>query len=560
MSIGDLVQEIKNPSVAQLMAAYPTMDALRNAVKMGKVARTTEVGAVADIYNRVILDAMTKQAQTNNTVMDEMLASGSAPAGLPAVPVREDMFKETMTGASGGLVAMAGGGDVQRFQGQGESFVKGPTFSDYLKKRQDLEKILVDQYGYSPNEVVLMSDKTKEMILSGKSMTKLPARLGGDELDAEAQAGYGQSSSLDPEVQAAINYTPPQTKVRAPTFSVPAAPADRKMSDFEEQAREAFAGIKKPESLTYEGVMEERNKRLAALGIDPKFFTTEAGKIEQEIEGLGKSRSEAANMRLLEAGLNILGGTSPYAFENIGKGASAALKGFSEDVKDLNKQKRELKNAQRQLRMAQNELDTKGSDAAAAKVEARKDQILNLENQIEQNVVNLTGTLKTAAENKDWKKYSTDVQVGLAQAQMNFKAYLAELEINKPTEIRKSIDVYVDRVSKENKFTPEQTESLRTALLGQELGIRLKGKGGEKGALTEKQQFDINNKAIEYADAKLQENPNFEKLMKAANKGDQKAVAEINRLRQTHIDQFKRERMPSGRASGSGGAEFVGFE
>ena len=412
-----------------------------------------------------------------------------------------------------------------------------------------------------------MSDKTKEMILSGKkaigsgAAVMLPARLGGDELDAEAQAGYGQPSSLDPEVQAAINYTPPQTKVRAPTFSAPAAPVDRKMSDFEGQAREAFAGIKKPELLTYEGVMEERNKRLAELGIDPKFFTTEAGKIEQEIEGLGKSRSEAANMRLLEAGLNILGGTSPYAFENIGKGASAALKGFSEDVKDLNKQKRELKNAQRQLRMAQNELDTKGSDAAAAKVEARKDQILNLENQIEQNVVNLTGTLKTAAENKDWKKYSTDVQVGLAQAQMNFKAYLAELEINKPTEIRKSIDEYVDRVSKQNKFTPEQTESLRTSLLEKELGIRLAGKGGgNRGALTEKQQFEINDEAIKYADAKLQENPNFEKLMKAANKGDQKAVAEINRLRQTFIDRFKNERMPSGRASGSGGAEFVGFE
>jgi hypothetical protein len=37
-------------------------------------------------------------------------------------------------------------------------------------------------------------------------------------------------------------------------------------------------------------------------------------------------------MRLLEAGLGIMGGESPYALTNIGKGAQAALKGYGEDV------------------------------------------------------------------------------------------------------------------------------------------------------------------------------------------------------------------------------------
>lgn len=42
--------------------------------------------------------------------------------------------------------------------------------------------------------------------------------------------------------------------------------------------------------------------------------------------------------RALEAGLGIMGGESPYALTNIGKGSQAALKGFAEDVKERRKQ------------------------------------------------------------------------------------------------------------------------------------------------------------------------------------------------------------------------------
>ena len=52
-----------------------------------------------------------------------------------------------------------------------------------------------------------------------------------------------------------------------------------------------------------------------------------------------KPRSEAEMrqqgwMRALEAGLGIMGGTSPYGLTNIGKGSEAALRGYGEDVKE----------------------------------------------------------------------------------------------------------------------------------------------------------------------------------------------------------------------------------
>lgn len=60
-----------------------------------------------------------------------------------------------------------------------------------------------------------------------------------------------------------------------------------------------------------------------------------------EREAAKTAREEAKYARMLEAGLGILGGESPYAFVNIGKGATPALKGYGEDVRGLRKEERE---------------------------------------------------------------------------------------------------------------------------------------------------------------------------------------------------------------------------
>ena len=60
-----------------------------------------------------------------------------------------------------------------------------------------------------------------------------------------------------------------------------------------------------------------------------------------EREAAKGAREEAKYMRLMEAGLNIMGGESPYAFANIGKGAAAAAKGYASDVKGLREEERD---------------------------------------------------------------------------------------------------------------------------------------------------------------------------------------------------------------------------
>lgn len=86
------------------------------------------------------------------------------------------------------------------------------------------------------------------------------------------------------------------------------------------------------------------NKKAVAeqtLAPKEKLFSEYEKMLMDEREAAKGAREEAKWARLMEAGLNIMGGESPYAFANIGKGAAAAAKGYGEDVKGLRAEERD---------------------------------------------------------------------------------------------------------------------------------------------------------------------------------------------------------------------------
>lgn len=105
-----------------------------------------------------------------------------------------------------------------------------------------------------------------------------------------------------------------------------------------------------------------------------------------EREAAKGSKEEAKYARLLEAGLNMLGGESPYAFVNIGKGAAPAAKGYGEDIKALRAEERsrikelmgietlrqEAKRAADELAIRKELAGYTGRQAAAAEKQASK--------------------------------------------------------------------------------------------------------------------------------------------------------------------------------------------
>jgi hypothetical protein len=69
--------------------------------------------------------------------------------------------------------------------------------------------------------------------------------------------------------------------------------------------------------------------------------------VQTELAGMGEAAQQQRAMRLLEAGLGIMGGESPYALSNIAKGAQPALRGYAEDVAAQRKRRAELAGMER---------------------------------------------------------------------------------------------------------------------------------------------------------------------------------------------------------------------
>jgi hypothetical protein len=139
MSIASIGEAVENPSVTQLLAAYPTKEAFDAGVQAGKIKPTTEAGVAANIFNRIVQSALANQAQTQaqTTVFQEntqpmgqkmglgAIAPGGQPQapqqmpqgqGLDQVPVPPEMFDEQRM-AGGGIVAFQDGGQPPSFAG-----------------------------------------------------------------------------------------------------------------------------------------------------------------------------------------------------------------------------------------------------------------------------------------------------------------------------------------------------------------------------------------------------------------------------------------------------------
>lgn len=67
--------------------------------------------------------------------------------------------------------------------------------------------------------------------------------------------------------------------------------------------------------------------------------------LQKEEAGAGKEKDEALGLAIFKAGLGMMAGSSPHAFENIGKGAMAGLDDYSSAMKDMKKAARERQKA-----------------------------------------------------------------------------------------------------------------------------------------------------------------------------------------------------------------------
>ena len=120
-----------------------------------------------------------------------------------------------------------------------------------------------------------------------------------------------------------------------------------------------------PKSPTIQEYKAEEELAQKEFGITPtrEFYETEREALRKERDSYQTDRRDAINMGMIEAGLNIMGGTSQYAFENIGKGAAPVVSKVAADLKGIKKEQRLLDKESRavdRLERAERMGDVKG--------------------------------------------------------------------------------------------------------------------------------------------------------------------------------------------------------
>ena len=328
-----VAKQLENPAVK--------LDALARYAQ-GQNPAVPEFLALAEIKRRQSLVAHTP-APPQTTVQEDLVRTAmpqpmqqmpqqmaglqgmQRPQGVAALP--SGMNEQSMAG--GGIVAFDDGGYVNEemqyagggivaFANGSQDAVDDPfanlSFEDKLKALRAAEDQDTD---LSKNAMFKRNMSIPSLPKMGSFSQNLGSYTPAKSADADVQAGGfyggGKAPTLAPDELGRFIAPPTDKNVSANNKNI----SERKTSD---AAKELGITQLEPK----EDMYSKYEKMLMEQGAESKA-----------------SRQQDKYMRLLEAGLGIMGGTSPYALTNIGQGAMGAAKGYAQDQAAARKEDRD---------------------------------------------------------------------------------------------------------------------------------------------------------------------------------------------------------------------------
>ena len=389
---------------------------MRNPIQEYNIARSLPIQALANVLRGVsdmvslgVAHAALKEKMEAEVAKKAAQAMPMAQApkvvskdlamaqGLGASPADVDVPMGGIVGGEGTFgTGAAGGGSVVAFQEGGRSMFQryletpGPAgLFDYFRQGlqpTENQRILEEIKKAMPRPFESLSDEEYERrmqrvkkfqeLLKASPEQRLRSELEGgpmtQALPSTAQTATAAAAVPTPAPQAPSGIaTLPADTGGVPTQTLAGIEAAQAAEKTKRERSDPFAMLNKAQAVVssvmgpdVESAKDQNPEEfmtgimgaMKKAGVDFDMMKNQIADLRAEKEKLKGSKSEAANLRLLEAGLGILGGESPYAFVNIGKGASPALKGFAEDIKNIQKQSRELDKETRELARMQNQL------------------------------------------------------------------------------------------------------------------------------------------------------------------------------------------------------------
>lgn len=279
--------------------------------------------ALAEIQNRQNAVALQPGQSSPTTVQQDLIAKAESPApmGMPSMAPQQAPQGVAGLQPPQGVAALPSGMGGQSFAGGGivafdegsKDAVQDPyaalSFEDKLKSLRAAEDQDTD---LSKNAMFRRNMSLPNMPSMGSFSRNLSALSPAKSTDADAQAGGfyggGKAPTLTPDELGRF-VAPPSDKGPSDSPKIPSKPA---------------ADLPTKDSSAKEDMYSKYEKMFMEQNAESKT-----------------ARQQDKYMRLLEAGLGIMGGTSPYAMANIGQGAMGAAKGYAQDKAAFAKEDRD---------------------------------------------------------------------------------------------------------------------------------------------------------------------------------------------------------------------------
>lgn len=221
--------------------------------------------------------------------------------------------------AGGGIVAFAGGGETERERRKREIQERNARAGAWWDRvLPDMDRTILD---------------TRE----------IPANLGpagvmrrsldphaGDMPPVEREAAVSPPPEQGPPMRIDMAGTTPETPGTAATDGVPGRTPPN----------QGIAAIPTKPSGT-RPTAQPATQPAAPQEAKPSAMQKYVDLLMQDRESAKGERNDAKWMALLQAGLATMSGTSPYALQNIGQGASVGLQAYNAAVSDMSKRERE---------------------------------------------------------------------------------------------------------------------------------------------------------------------------------------------------------------------------
>jgi hypothetical protein len=222
--------------------------------------------------------------------------------------------------------------------------------------------------------------------------------------------------------------------------------------------------------------MQAYDDLLKDAGFDFNVVKNQMAELAKEKEEIKGGKKEAVNLRLLEAGLGILGGESPYAFVNIGKGATPALQGLAKDIKDIQKESRLLDKESRQLAMMQNQIAEGRAKFGQAQVNRQEDRVERIEDRIAADKRSMFQTITSSKTQKQVAAMQQQTQRIAADA-LKMERDLARTDAR----AKSALDQATDFVEKTMKLSPPEEQAAEVKRLFRQFYGTMYGESKELG-------------------------------------------------------------------------------